>query len=225
MASLHDISASGRVIEQFALLDPKGTGQVSLDELRQILKLIDEATWTDEKVAQLLQMVDTNGDGFLSYTEFVNWTFLKDAPTVFTDEDVEKIKAARGEEQTSVPLLCAEALKKFKAKNLTDGDIQVSIRHVTRTVAAGEVVTYAKADICTLKSGIKIYDLEVVDPESKENGCTIAFMSSTDSGDPEDRFFKVQASDNFGHEEHWLMHFAVSGNDTWATISSAPEGR
>eukprot|EP00931_Biecheleriopsis_adriatica_P044002 TRINITY_DN25139_c0_g2_i1.p1 TRINITY_DN25139_c0_g2~~TRINITY_DN25139_c0_g2_i1.p1 ORF type:complete len:203 (-),score=35.96 TRINITY_DN25139_c0_g2_i1:87-695(-) len=116
-----------------------------------------------------------------------------------------------------VLLLCAEALTEFKAKNLTDGDIKVSVARVTKTVAAGEVWTYAKPDFWDGK----YFELDVMDPEKGGTAGTIA----CENGGPERQLFKVQASDDFGHEEHWLMHFAVSGNDTWATISSAPEGR
>ena len=55
----------------FAYFDQDNSGTISADELRQCLAS-DDFTLSEEQIAQLLDGVDTDGDGQIDYLEFIN---------------------------------------------------------------------------------------------------------------------------------------------------------
>eukprot|EP00438_Fugacium_kawagutii_P010058 Skav204553 [mRNA] locus=scaffold3346:177817:182031:- [translate_table: standard] len=59
-----------RLIELFRQLDRTET-----TELGRVLEALDELTWTDERLDQILREADANRDGKIQYGEFVRWLF------------------------------------------------------------------------------------------------------------------------------------------------------
>jgi len=55
----------------FAYFDQDNSGQISAEELRLCLQS-DDFTLTEEQIQQLLEGVDTDGDGQIDYLEFIN---------------------------------------------------------------------------------------------------------------------------------------------------------
>ena len=55
----------------FAYFDQDNSGTISADELRQCLAS-DDFTLSEEQIVQLLDGVDTDGDGQIDYLEFIN---------------------------------------------------------------------------------------------------------------------------------------------------------
>lgn len=55
----------------FAYFDQDNSGQISADELRMCLQS-DDFTLSEEQIQQLLEGVDTDGDGQIDYHEFIN---------------------------------------------------------------------------------------------------------------------------------------------------------
>lgn len=55
----------------FAYFDQDNSGQISADELRMCLQS-DDFTLNEEQIQQLLEGVDTDGDGQIDYHEFIN---------------------------------------------------------------------------------------------------------------------------------------------------------
>ena len=55
----------------FAYFDQDNSGQISAEELRLCLQS-DDFTLTEEQIQQLLEGVDTDGDGQIDYVEFIN---------------------------------------------------------------------------------------------------------------------------------------------------------
>jgi len=71
VAGVHD----EKVIEAFQNFDADGSGNISREELAEVLKALDPDEWDNEAVDELLAAADKNGDGELSIKEFLNWAF------------------------------------------------------------------------------------------------------------------------------------------------------
>ncbi|XP_037526330.1 calmodulin-like [Rhipicephalus sanguineus] len=55
----------------FQLIDRHGNGFLTLDELRRFFAAFDEEGLTDEEIEEFTREADTDGDGKISYDEFV----------------------------------------------------------------------------------------------------------------------------------------------------------
>jgi len=56
----------------FAVFDHDGSGTISLEELRRVMKSFGEEL-TDDDLDQMIKEVDKDGDGSIDYKEFVNF--------------------------------------------------------------------------------------------------------------------------------------------------------
>jgi len=71
VAGVHD----EKVIEAFQKFDADGSGNISREELAEVLKALDPDEWDNAAVDEVLAAADKNGDGELSIKEFLNWAF------------------------------------------------------------------------------------------------------------------------------------------------------
>lgn len=63
------------VMVLFRQFDEDGDGVISRDELKKVLQLLDEDSWTEERIDQLLKAADMNNDGKIQFAEFAQWAF------------------------------------------------------------------------------------------------------------------------------------------------------
>merc|ERR1712224_168846 len=84
------------MIDVFNHYDWNGDGMIDLEELQGLLVALDPYAFDDGQCDLLLSEIDTNGDGRISYKEFVHWvmhgtkeakTVLKATLSVLTHED------------------------------------------------------------------------------------------------------------------------------------------
>ena len=60
-----------KLMKSFKLFDTNGDGLISLEELKEVLKQTG-GILSDEQLANMIKDVDQDGDGNLSYKEFLN---------------------------------------------------------------------------------------------------------------------------------------------------------
>merc|ERR1711939_1065267 len=60
-------------ISKFHQFDKDRNGSIEPSELRDILKGCDPDLWTDARIQNLMDTLDTNGDGSLQLKEFMDW--------------------------------------------------------------------------------------------------------------------------------------------------------
>jgi len=58
------------VVQKFRSFDVNGDGVIEKHELSKVLKAMNPRLWTDMKIDQLWQTLDTNQDGSIEYGEF-----------------------------------------------------------------------------------------------------------------------------------------------------------
>ena len=58
-----------RLFEAFKAFDKDNSGKITKSEIMKLLKLEEES---NEKIAELIKDIDTNGDGEIDYNEFLN---------------------------------------------------------------------------------------------------------------------------------------------------------
>eukprot|EP01062_Namystynia_karyoxenos_P054626 TRINITY_DN4506_c0_g1_i1.p1 TRINITY_DN4506_c0_g1~~TRINITY_DN4506_c0_g1_i1.p1 ORF type:complete len:366 (+),score=77.55 TRINITY_DN4506_c0_g1_i1:83-1099(+) len=59
------------LLAAFRAFDADGSGTVTEEELQAVVQQVAGAAWSDEEVASVMAAADRNGDGVISYTEFV----------------------------------------------------------------------------------------------------------------------------------------------------------
>ncbi|KAK5657577.1 hypothetical protein OQA88_3151 [Cercophora sp. LCS_1] len=59
------------LISAFKVFDKDGSGTISTEELRNVLRSLGE-NLTDEELDEMVKMADRNGDGQIDYQEFAN---------------------------------------------------------------------------------------------------------------------------------------------------------
>jgi Ca2+-binding EF-hand superfamily protein len=69
-----DENAEEEMLEAFKVFDSDGDGNISADELRQIMANLGEKL-TDEEIDEMVKEADTDGDGEINYQEFVRMMF------------------------------------------------------------------------------------------------------------------------------------------------------
>ncbi|CDF37480.1 Calmodulin [Chondrus crispus] len=67
---MNNTDKDAEIREAFNVFDKDGSGKISGDELRQIMKSLGEDL-TEEEIQQMIREADTNGDGEIDYEEFV----------------------------------------------------------------------------------------------------------------------------------------------------------
>ncbi|CAJ1345553.1 unnamed protein product, partial [Effrenium voratum] len=73
VAGAHD----EKVIEAFQKFDADGSGNISKEELAEVLKALNPDDWDNASVDEVMAQADKNGDGELSVKEFLNWAFAE----------------------------------------------------------------------------------------------------------------------------------------------------
>lgn len=74
--------AMEKTLDAFRKFDIDGDGRIARWELAKILRLLDPITFTDAALNKLLDSADTDGDGYLSFPEFLNWISSGDSTAV-----------------------------------------------------------------------------------------------------------------------------------------------
>jgi hypothetical protein len=64
---------SRRMKELFQQADKDGDGTIDTIDLERLLKKLDGEQWTHMKASRLLNAMDKNKDGYVSFEEFVDW--------------------------------------------------------------------------------------------------------------------------------------------------------
>lgn len=67
-------NAEEEMREAFQIFDSDGNGNISADELRQIMANLGEKM-TQEEVEEMVKEADIDGDGQINYEEFVRMMF------------------------------------------------------------------------------------------------------------------------------------------------------
>jgi len=53
--------------QAFAMIDKDGSGKISADELRQVMRSIGETEFTDDDIDEIIREIDMDGDGEVDY--------------------------------------------------------------------------------------------------------------------------------------------------------------
>eukprot|EP00927_Polykrikos_kofoidii_P025951 TRINITY_DN23223_c0_g1_i1.p1 TRINITY_DN23223_c0_g1~~TRINITY_DN23223_c0_g1_i1.p1 ORF type:complete len:432 (+),score=66.27 TRINITY_DN23223_c0_g1_i1:273-1568(+) len=61
------------ILASFRRFDENGDGLIGTDELARVLKVLDPKVWRKQRIARLMKVIDKDGDGTISYDEFVEW--------------------------------------------------------------------------------------------------------------------------------------------------------
>lgn len=64
-----------RVLERFRQFDRNGDGKIEPCELAALLKRLEPDVWTDERIVELMTLIDIDKDGVISVEEFISWAF------------------------------------------------------------------------------------------------------------------------------------------------------
>jgi len=63
-------SPDEEMLAAFKVFDEDGSGTITLDELRKVMKKLGERV-TEEQLKDMIKAADSNGDGLIDYNEFV----------------------------------------------------------------------------------------------------------------------------------------------------------
>ncbi|KAJ4289904.1 hypothetical protein N0V88_006699 [Collariella sp. IMI 366227] len=69
--SVKELDTEQELINAFRVFDKDGSGTISSDELRNVLKSLGE-NLTDAELDEMIKLADHNGDGHIDYHEFAN---------------------------------------------------------------------------------------------------------------------------------------------------------
>eukprot|EP00928_Gymnodinium_smaydae_P041692 TRINITY_DN2817_c0_g1_i1.p1 TRINITY_DN2817_c0_g1~~TRINITY_DN2817_c0_g1_i1.p1 ORF type:complete len:318 (+),score=57.42 TRINITY_DN2817_c0_g1_i1:60-956(+) len=81
--------AEKAIIQKFRTFDKNNDGYISREELGTVLKKLDKS-WTETRLDRLFKVLDLNGDGRLSYEEFVEWAY---SPQVVHTKDIDAFRS------------------------------------------------------------------------------------------------------------------------------------
>merc|ERR1712048_271926 len=70
------------VMSLFQQFDQNGDGAISKEELVNVLQLLDDGSWTEERIEGLLEAADLNRDSKIQFGEFITWVFGSDDDAV-----------------------------------------------------------------------------------------------------------------------------------------------
>jgi len=62
-----------KAMKAFKAFDADADGNITLVELKEVLQMLDPVQWTDKNVKEFLDHLDTNRDGQIQYTEFLDY--------------------------------------------------------------------------------------------------------------------------------------------------------
>ncbi|KAG9245407.1 calmodulin-like protein [Calycina marina] len=71
-APTKDVDFEAEMKSAFAVFDHDGSGSISLDELRRVMKSFGEIL-TDDELDTMIKEVDKDGDGMIDYQEFMHF--------------------------------------------------------------------------------------------------------------------------------------------------------
>ncbi|KAK4132102.1 EF-hand [Trichocladium antarcticum] len=69
--SVKEVDTEQELLNAFKVFDKDGSGTISSDELRNVLKSLGEDL-TDAELDEMIKLADRNGDGSIDYHEFAN---------------------------------------------------------------------------------------------------------------------------------------------------------
>ncbi|KAH6845627.1 hypothetical protein B0I37DRAFT_380713 [Chaetomium sp. MPI-CAGE-AT-0009] len=69
--NVKELDTEQELLNAFKVFDKDGSGTISSDELRNVLKSLGE-NLTDDEVDEMIKLADRNGDGSIDYHEFAN---------------------------------------------------------------------------------------------------------------------------------------------------------
>ncbi|KAK4238776.1 hypothetical protein C8A03DRAFT_33172 [Achaetomium macrosporum] len=69
--TVKEVDTEQELLNAFKVFDKDGSGTISSDELRHVLKKLGE-NLTDDEVEEMIKLADRNGDGHIDYHEFAN---------------------------------------------------------------------------------------------------------------------------------------------------------
>eukprot|EP00931_Biecheleriopsis_adriatica_P038070 TRINITY_DN21832_c0_g1_i1.p1 TRINITY_DN21832_c0_g1~~TRINITY_DN21832_c0_g1_i1.p1 ORF type:complete len:276 (-),score=48.37 TRINITY_DN21832_c0_g1_i1:12-839(-) len=128
------LNDSEAVKRQFASFDQNKSGEIERAELAYVLELVDARAWTPANIDMLLKQFDTNQDGKVQYSEFVDFIFKSGEVTLLTEEEEAKVTAgpnmstsADGKELPTVPSDAAvkrliSSVKKWRYSGGVEGE-------------------------------------------------------------------------------------------------------
>eukprot|EP00448_Togula_jolla_P038000 CAMPEP_0170640680 /NCGR_PEP_ID=MMETSP0224-20130122/40359_1 /TAXON_ID=285029 /ORGANISM="Togula jolla, Strain CCCM 725" /LENGTH=936 /DNA_ID=CAMNT_0010971213 /DNA_START=32 /DNA_END=2842 /DNA_ORIENTATION=+ len=90
-----DFEAYESVLESFRHADENGDGTIDRAELSKVLQSLSPDDWTDDKIDLLLSAADTNKDGRVQLTEWLQWIYGQDPSKTETRFDLASNIAAR----------------------------------------------------------------------------------------------------------------------------------
>jgi len=63
-------SPDEEMLAAFKVFDEDGSGTITIDELRKVMRKLGEKV-TEDQLKEMIKAADTNGDGLIDYSEFV----------------------------------------------------------------------------------------------------------------------------------------------------------
>eukprot|EP00931_Biecheleriopsis_adriatica_P088004 TRINITY_DN62403_c0_g1_i1.p1 TRINITY_DN62403_c0_g1~~TRINITY_DN62403_c0_g1_i1.p1 ORF type:complete len:520 (+),score=108.73 TRINITY_DN62403_c0_g1_i1:36-1595(+) len=73
------LTPAQRLVATFRRFDADGDGIITRDELKRIFEKLSKKHMSDAEVQELLEEIDTNGDGLIDYGEFAAWLKMGEA--------------------------------------------------------------------------------------------------------------------------------------------------
>lgn len=88
-------AVSDGIFEDFKAMDLNSNGTISPGELTYVLGQMDPDMWTEERIEALMEQLDLNEDGNVSFRELVTWFTAEEGAQCQTRETVKRAAAKR----------------------------------------------------------------------------------------------------------------------------------
>jgi hypothetical protein len=97
-----------RIKRQFQLLDVSMTGTIDHSDLRHVLQVLDEETWTRKNIDALMAAMDTDKNGHIQYNEFLDFISggadAGETPVFFTDVEEASLESGLRDTQVNIAI-------------------------------------------------------------------------------------------------------------------------
>lgn len=138
------------VIQKFRGFDRDGNGLIDRAELNIVMKQCDPGYWTDFTLMMLFAELDQNRDGYIDYTEFVQWAYgtsgtekvekFRDAVARILELQVQ-VEACQSEKAGPVAGACPGPLSSFLEGNRGEAVAETTEAVAETTEAAAEATS------------------------------------------------------------------------------------